>query len=92
MCDNERIADLRFAWAASFIECERRITAAAAFDAMLCRGVTVSVDDDDVLVVVGVVSTELKRLRLRFDFVFVTDVVVAGDVIWPFASIVDDFE
>lgn len=46
---------------------------------------TVSVDDDELFVDVGGVSTELNRFRLRFD-------VAVVDCMVPVASIVDDFE
>ena len=63
------------------------MTAVAALAARPCNGVTVSVDDEDVFVVVGVVSTELKRLRLRFEFF-----VPRSWVLTPPAIIVDDFD
>ena len=63
------------------------MTAVAALAARPCNGVTVSVDDEDVFVVVGVVSTELKRLRLRFEFA-----VFRSWVPTPPAIIVDDLD
>lgn len=83
------------------MDCERRSTAVAAaavavaaadtaLAARPCRGVTVSVDDDDVLVVVGGVSTELNRVRFVSDSI---SAVASGlNVVGPDAIIVDDFE
>lgn len=83
------------------MDCERRRTAVAAaavavaaadtaLAARPCRGVTVSVDDDDVLVVVGGVSTELNRVRFVSDSI--SAVASGRSVVGPDAIIVDDFE